>query len=663
VTLNGPGLDCPIVQVYPIGTIRVIGIESALSIDYSLKMARKRKLGEILRDRGLISAEDLARALQEQQRTLIVLGEVLLERNLVGRDDLVAAIEEVTKVPFVDCSSVTADPLALRLINHAIATRNCALPLGLEDNKIIMVMAEPQNLQSIDELRFITGKVVVPRLGFRREILDAIDRHYALSDEPRKLENKTDTDLFEDGQAGHLEFVFSAASHRNQEGLREIQEELRRNPTPAVRLVSETIATAVAKGASDIHMEPQQNGMVVRMRVDGILRELLHVPADLKTTVISRVKILADMDIAVRRRPQDGRIVVRVGAKDIDLRISTLPTHHGEKIVIRLLDSSAPRLHFRDLGMSADTCDTLDRVLDRPQGMLLVTGPTGSGKTTTLYAALHQLRSPSVNIVTVEDPVEYVLEGANQVQVQTKAGLTFAQCLRSILRQDPNIIMVGEIRDAETAEIALKSAQTGHLVLTTVHTNDSVAAIARLIDLKIPPYLIASSVTAIMSQRLVRKLCSCREQVAATPEYSAQLMAAGIQDVENEMYVPGACSACDHTGYSGRVCVAEMLVLDESVRNLIRSDARPEQIRIHARAHGMRTTFEDALDKVRAGVTTLAEVLRVVSFEEFSAARCAKCSRELTHTFLFCPYCGSKRRATAAPDSVPVHTGGGEDFL
>ena len=238
----------------------------------------------------------------------------------------------------------------------------------------------------------------------------------------------------------------------------EIQAELNSKPTPAVRLVSEAIATAVKKDASDIHIEPQEDGMMVRLRVDGILRELAHVPTELQTTVISRVKVLADMDIAERRRPQDGRIVVRVGEKHIDLRISTLPTHHGEKMVIRLLDPSAPRLLFRDLGMAPTVCETLDRILDRPQGMLLVTGPTGSGKTTTLYAALNQLRSPSVNIVTVEDPVEYRLEGINQVQVNTKAGLTFSQCLRSILRQDPNIIMVGEIRDSDTAEIALKAA-------------------------------------------------------------------------------------------------------------------------------------------------------------------------------------------------------------
>jgi len=623
---------------------------------------RKKKLGEILRERGLISADDLSKALEEQQRKLILLGEVLLERNLVSREDLVASIEEVTKVPYIDCDSVAVDPKALKLISHDVAVRHCALPISLEGKKLIVVMAEPQNLQSIDELRFRTGKVISPRMGFRKEIVRSIDRHYHHPDVTSKNEPEQETLPLAHIDIGHVEFIGASSRQSSQDALLQIQAELQSKPTPAVRLVSAAIATAVEKDASDIHIEPQARGMMVRLRVDGILRELTRVPTELQTTVVSRVKILADLDIAERRKPQDGRIVVRVGKKNIDLRISTLPTHHGEKIVIRLLDPSAPRLLFRDLGMSADTCETINRVIDRPQGMLLVTGPTGSGKTTTLYAALNQLRSPSVNIVTVEDPVEYMLEGINQVQVNTKAGLTFAQCLRSILRQDPNIIMVGEIRDADTAEIALKAAQTGHLVLTTVHTNDSIAAIARLVDLKISPSLIASSVTAILSQRLVRKLCTCREQVAATPEYAAHLIGVGMEGLEKMMYVPGRCEACDHTGYRGRVSVSEILTFDEQVRAMIRSDARPDQIRIMARSKGMRTMQEDALDKVRSGLTTLEEVLRVITFEECSDLLCSKCSRQMAQTFLYCPYCGTKRRTNAVPDLTPVHAGRGGDF-
>jgi type IV pilus assembly protein PilB len=623
---------------------------------------RKKKLGEILRERGLISADDLSKALEEQQRKLILLGEILLERNFLSREDLVASIEEVTKVPYIDCDSAAVDPKALKLISHDVAIHHCVLPISLEGKKLIVVMAEPQNLHSIDELRFRTGKVISPRMGFREEIVRSIDRHYHNPDKTSKNEPEEETLPLGHVDIGHVEFIGASSRESSQDALLQIQAELRSKPTPAVRLVSAAIAAAVEKDASDIHIEPQARGMMVRLRVDGILRELTRVPAELQMTVISRVKILADLDIAERRKPQDGRIVVRVGEKNLDLRISTLPTHHGEKIVIRLLDPNAPRLLFRDLGMPADTCETINRVIDRPQGMLLVTGPTGSGKTTTLYAALNQLRSPSVNIVTVEDPVEYMLEGINQVQVNTKAGLTFAQCLRSILRQDPNIIMVGEIRDADTAEIALKAAQTGHLVLTTVHTNDSIAAIARLVDLKIPPSLIASSVTAIMSQRLVRKLCTCREQVPATPEYAAHLIGAGMEGSGNMMYVPGRCEACDHTGYRGRVSVSEILIFDEQVRAMIRSDARPDEIRIMTRSKGMRTMQEDALDKVRSGLTTLQEVLRVISFEGSSDLLCSKCSRHMAQTFLYCPYCGTKRRTNAVPDLTPVHAGRGGDF-
>jgi type IV pilus assembly protein PilB len=623
---------------------------------------RKKKLGEILRERGLISADDLSKALEEQQRKVILLGEVLLERNLVSRKDLVASLEEVTNVPFIDCLSATVDPKALKLVPHDLAARHCVLPIALDGNKIVVVMAEPQNLQAIDELRFRTGKVISPRLGFRREIVTSIDRHYNGTVGARKGQPEHEALMLDHIEIGHVEFISGSTRQSGQEALLEIQAELQSKPTPAVRLASAAIAVAVEKDASDIHVEPQAEGMVIRMRVDGILRELAHVPTELQTTVISRLKVLADMDIAERRKPQDGRIVVRVGKKNIDLRISTLPTHHGEKMVIRLLDPSAPRLRFRDLGMSANMCEALNRLIGRPQGMLLVTGPTGSGKTTTLYAALNQLRSPSVNIVTVEDPVEYMLVGINQVQVHTKAGLTFAQCLRSILRQDPNIIMVGEIRDGETAEIAMKASQTGHLVLTTVHTNDAVAAIARLVDLKIPSSLIASSVTAIMSQRLVRKLCTCREHVAATPEYIAHLAAAGMEDSRKLMYVPGKCPACDHSGYRGRVSVSEILVFDEEVRTLIRSDTRPDQIRVIARGKGMRTMQEDALDRVKDGLTSLDEILRVITFEEFSGARCSRCSRELAEMFLFCPYCGTKRCSNVIPDPVPVHAGPGGDF-
>jgi type IV pilus assembly protein PilB len=608
----------------------------------------KKRLGELLRDRGQVSAENLSKALDEHHQKLVLLGEVLLQRGFVDRPDLVAALQEVTKVPYVDCRSAKVEESVLKLIPRSTAVKFCAFPLDIERNRLVTVMAEPQNIQTLTELSFVAGKQIIPRLGFRTEILAAIERNYGGFAEVRPQRPRAAA--LEPADPNGVEFLGAQADTADP-----TQAELLES-SPAVRLFSTIISAAVAKDASDVHMEPTPNGMVVRLRIDGLLRQLTTVTEDLRSTVVSRVKILADLDIAERRKPQDGRVMAQVGQKRLDLRVSTLPTHYGEKVVIRLLDPGAPKLRFPDLGMDPASCEKLTSLLEKPQGMILVTGPTGSGKTTTLYAALHQLRSPGVNIVTVEDPVEYILEGSNQVQVNTRTGLTFAKSLRSILRQDPNIIMVGEIRDGETAEIALKAAQTGHLVLTTVHTNDSVAAIARLLDLQVPGFLIASSITAVISQRLVRKVCSCCERAPASAEYTAQLEAAGVRNPARVMYLPVGCAECDHTGFRGRVGIFEMLIIDDQIRNSIRSGCRPEELRTLARAAGMKTMQEDALEKMRDGLTTLQEIRRVVPFDQSTEQRCQDCSRPLTEQFLFCPYCGM-RRASGAMVETPVSSG------
>jgi type IV pilus assembly protein PilB len=610
---------------------------------------KKRRLGELLRDRGQVSAEDLSKALDEHHQKLVLLGEVLLLRGYVDRQDLVAALQEVTKVSYVDCRSIQVDPDILKLIPRATAVRFCVLPLRLERHRLVVAMAEPQNVQILTELSFVAGKGISPQLAFRTDILLAIENNYGGFVEVQPKTAGTPAAL---AATGGVTVQFSGDDSTNHIVSEQLRAELQSQNSPAVALVSSIIATAAAKDASDIHMEPVSQGMIVRLRIDGVLRELTTVPEDLRNTVVSRVKILADMDIAERRKPQDGRVVTQVGSKRLDLRISVLPTHRGEKIVIRLLDPSAPRLRFPELGWSPEACRTLDSILERPQGMLLVTGPTGSGKTTTLCAALHQLRSPGVNITTVEDPVEYMLEGANQVQINTRAGLTFAKILRSILRQDPNVIMVGEIRDGETAEIALKAAQTGHLVLTTVHTNDSIAAIARLVDLQVPGFLIASSVTAVVSQRLARKLCGCRERVPASAEYSAHLAAAGIPNPGNAMYIPVGCPACDNLGYRGRVGIFELLMIDDALRNSIRTGGHPDELRTLARSSGMKTMQEDALEKMRDGLTALQEILRVVPFDQSQSDRCHNCNRALAGTFLFCPFCGSRRASSHLETSI-----------
>ena len=579
---------------------------------------RKQRLGDLLRERGQISADDLYEAIQEQQERAMLLGELLLQRGMVNKEDLAAALEEINRIRYVDCQSATVEPEVLELIPRSVALRYCALPLAREHHKLVTVMAEPQNLRTMDELRFLTGMEISPRLGFRTEIKAAIEQFYTSLPPPAEV-GERELPFLKQVEVSDMEFLSTSSGARNTAAIKEYQAELNKQRTPAVRLVSAIIAAAVNKQASDIHIEPQATGTTVRMRVDGVLRELTQVPLPLQTSLISRVKILADLDIAERRAPQDGRFLVQIGARNLDLRVSTLPTHYGEKVVMRLLDPNATRVDFSDLGLSPENCEALAQLLAMPQGMLLVTGPTGSGKTTTLYSALHKLRSSTVNIITVEDPIEYMLEGINQVQVNPKARLTFANCLRSILRQDPNVIMVGEIRDSETAEIALKASQTGHMVLSTLHTNDSLAAIMRLLDLNVPPALIASSVSVVLAQRLVRKLCACKAETAMTREYAARLPGATLLDPNSKIFVPVGCAACDNTGYKGRVGIYELLILDDAIRASIRRSAHLDEVRAVARNRGLRPLHEDALQKVKTGITSLKEVLRVVPFDNLTA--------------------------------------------
>jgi type IV pilus assembly protein PilB len=618
-------------------------------------MGRKR-LGDLLQERGRVSHSDIESAVQEQQRTSVRLGELLLQRGLVDKSELVAALEETTHTKYVDCQAREVDAQVLALIPHTVAVRCSVLPVSVEGKRLVVVMAEPQNLSTIDELKFMSSMEISPRMGFAAEIQAAIDMHYGPAS-PEEDEARVDTTeenllQIDEGDASSIEFFTNEARGSEEDAIKEFHAAMGKQRTPAVRLFSSLVAAAADKKASDIHIDPQASSTVVRLRVDGILRDLMQVPMQLQESLVSRIKILASMDIAERRAPQDGRIMVRVGPTKLDLRVATLSTHYGEKVVIRLLDPRAARISFSDLGLSSGQLNLVTEILSNPQSMFLVTGPTGSGKTTTLYAALNLVRSRAVNVITVEDPIEYMLEGINQVQVHTKAGRTFAKCLRSILRQDPNVIMVGEIRDAETAEIALTAAQTGHMVLSTLHTNDSISAIMRLADLGVSPSLIAASMTAIIAQRLVRRLCSCREEVAMTPQFAARLSAGGFSDFESRMLVPAVCPACDGTGYKGRVGIFEILILDEELRYLIRSNAQPAVIRNHVRSSGLRSFQEEALDKVGEGLTSLEEIFRVISFTAAAPSRCRVCQRHLTPDFLLCPYCGADRMGPRAKDDA-----------
>jgi type IV pilus assembly protein PilB len=607
---------------------------------------KRKKLGEVLIDRGRITPAALQKLFKEQEGNVVRLGELILEKGTVDKPSLIAALEEVSHVPYLDSASIECAQEALRAIPKSTALRLAALPVEMDQTRMVVAMVEPQNVATIDELRFTVGKNIVPRFGFRAEILSAIVRNYDRLEgvSTSKPAGGADADPSADGSP--MEFISTSSRQANQEAIREIQAELTQRKTPAVRLVTEIILKAMAKQASDIHIEPQDSQTAVRIRVDGVLRELEHVPRSVQNQLVSRIKILSDMDIAERRAPQDGRFMVAVGQRRVDMRVSTLPTQYGEKVVMRLLEASAPILSFTDLGFPPLIAEQMRKLIALPQGMLLVTGPTGSGKTTTLYSALNLLRKPAVNIVTVEDPVEYALAGVNQVHVNARAGLTFANCLRSILRQDPNVIMVGEIRDLETAEIAMKAAQTGHMVLSTLHTNDSISSVARLLDLGIAEYLIASSVSGILAQRLVRKLCSCRVQHALTMEDRDRLAASGWLSPPETVPWPKGCHACDSTGYKGRMGIYELLVIDDSIRGILRGGYKPDLVKAAARAAGMRRMQEDALEKLQASVTTLEEITRVIPMEALAPTRCGRCGRELPPAYRFCPFCGAAHEST-----------------
>ena len=608
---------------------------------------RRKRLGEVLHERGKISAKDLEKALEEQQEKVSHLGELLLERGLVGKSDLIAALEEVSLVPYVDISATPVDPATLQLIPREVAERLCVLPIRRDLSRLVVVMSDPRNAALRKELGSITGMTISPRLAFRTELREAIAHHYSQV----AMESAAETISIVSGDsADEMEFVSTSTRQANKDAIAEAQAELRNQQTPAVRLVSEVIRAAMEKRASDIHIDPRLKDTVVRIRVDGVLRDLQHVARSLQHSLISRIKILADMDIAEHRNPQDGRFMISTKNRSLDLRVSTLPTQYGEKVVIRLLEPSAPLLNFTEIGFTPSIGEGLQKLLSLPQGLILVTGPTGSGKSTTLYSALNILRKPSVNIVTVEDPVEYALPGINQVHVNTRTGLTFASVLRSMLRQDPNVIMVGEIRDQETAEIALKAAQTGQLVLSTLHTNDSVSAIVRLLDLGVPPFLIASSVVGVLAQRLIRKLCACHSVEPMTPELYARLTDAGLPVSREDIRVPATCGVCDRTGFKGRTAVGELLIITEAIRAMIRAGESTDAIRDTARLRGMRLMHEDGLDKVKMGVTTYDEILRIVPFEAVARCLCAACGQQLHAGFQFCPFCGERRSGTQ-PDA------------
>jgi general secretion pathway protein E len=541
------------------------------------------RLGELLVQRGLVSAEEVDRALELQRERGDKLGKILVDLGYIAARDVLAALSDQLGIPLVSISieeTPAVSPETEKLSPRFLKQFRC-LPYRLEEQALTLAMADPLDFETISAVEHSSGLRVLPVLAAEREILDAVDRFYASS------HPGTDSDY---------EF---AGANEDLEQLRDMASE-----APVIRLVNATIASAVEKRASDIHIEPFEKEFRIRYRIDGVLYNQEPPPREMKSAIISRVKLMAKLNIAERRLPQDGRIKIKTLGREVDLRVSTLPTLYGESVVMRLLDRSAGDFYdLRRLGFDEYMLGRMEHFTSLPYGIFLVTGPTGSGKSTTLYAALKRINLPDKKIITIEDPVEYQMDGINQIHVNPQIGLTFAHGLRHIVRQDPDVIMVGEIRDYETAEIAIRAALTGHFVFSTLHTNDAPSAITRLVDMGVENYLMTSSVVAVLAQRLVRVICEhCREQggLRLTP-----------RGEEVMTYRGAGCDRCFNTGYSGRMGIFELMELKEDLRRLIMQKADAGQLTLNARSNGMRNLREDGWEKVERGVTTPEELMRV----------------------------------------------------
>jgi len=546
--------------------------------------------GLMLLDEGLITRQDLERAQARRAETGETLTHVLVEDQVVDERELVRLLARHMGLEFISLADVGVDPSAASLIPDSIARRHAVIPVGYQGERLVVAMADPGNVLVIDDVRAITGLPVVVKVATRSDIEEAIRRVNRLDDSVADL-----SDLIDDEQDEDLSKIEAAVEE-----------------APIVRLVNTLISRAVNERASDLHIEPAERDLRVRFRIDGVLHEIMTTPKSVTGAVVSRLKIMAELDISERRVPQDGRVSLRVAGRQIDLRVATLPTIYGEKVVIRVLDKDDAILALPDLGFLPDTLARFESSYTKPYGAILVTGPTGSGKTTTLYSTLNIVNRPDRNIITVEDPVEYRLPGVIQVQVNRKAGLQFATVLKAILRSDPDVVLVGEVRDPETARIAVEAALTGHLVLTTLHTNDASSSIGRLVDMGVEPYLVSSALDSVVAQRLARRLCErCRQPREATPEMLTRM---GVEPDQGPVTVYDAvgCKVCSDTGYRGRVSICEVLLVTEEIQRMAVERRPSDEIKKIAVEQGMLTLRQDGMEKVRLGVTTLEEVLRVV---------------------------------------------------
>lgn len=599
-------------------------------------MAQRKRLGEILVEACIISQEQLDEALRLQESQNRLIGQILVDMGWVSEYEVCRAVAEILNIKYVDVEGALISQEVVQLAPEGLAAKRNILPLFIQDKTLYLAMENPLDVDVIQRIEFRTGMQVRPLIAPPSQLRETVRKHYNVDEyigsmlgnvvEENAVSVEAETEVSED-------FVDISKVKKISEG------------SQVVRLVNLIISEGVKRRASDIHIEPTAKHGNVRYRIDGMLTKGIQVPNWLQLPLVSRIKVISGMDIAERRKPQDGRIRVRYAQRKIDLRVSTLLTNFGEKVVIRILDSKTSSHDLTRLGISAEHLKLYRTLISQPQGWVLVTGPTGSGKTTTLYASLNTMKDVTKNIVTVEDPIEYQLEGINQVQVNPKAGLTFASGLRSILRQDPNVILVGEIRDAETAGIAMQASETGHLVLSTLHTNDSISTVNRLFNLGISPDLVAANLLVVVAQRLVRRICpKCKTEYVPDVQ---ELQSIGIYNGQRSPFVAykgSGCRTCKQTGYYGQIGIYELFAPNDRLRNEIAKRPTKQVLKQLATEAGMKTMLQDGIEKVRQGITTIEEVARVCYVEPDESVRtieCPECGKTLTENEDICTFCQS----------------------
>lgn len=568
--------------------------------DEDTQQENRKEYEDELCKQGHVTAEQLEQARTIHRKTPRKrLGQILLEMGVVQEAELLACLAKQYDLPFIRVDREMVNTKALEILDRGFIEAHNVLPISMEKGKLVVAMTDPANVFLLDEVQRKTGMPISVKVCPAEDIKNILGS----MGESKEAEDFAVDDLIKNIEEDDVEVVDT-----EEEDITDLEKVA--GESPIIKFVNYLIFNAVKEGASDIHIEPGDKKLRIRYRIDGILFETMSPPHNMHAPVVSRIKIMANLDIAERRLPQDGRIRVMINKRNVDMRVSTLPTSYGEKVVIRILDTGAARLTLQELGMDADSLAILEHQIAQPHGIILVTGPTGSGKSTTLYGALRTIDSNRINISTVEDPVEYQLDGISQVQVHDRIGMSFSAALRSLLRQDPDVIMVGEIRDDETARIAVQASLTGHLVLSTLHTNDAPSSITRLINIGVEPYLIAASANLVMAQRLVRRICRhCKKGYEAQPEESRYMELFGFNS-EN-LFRGEGCDRCRFTGFQGRVGVYELLVVDDAYRDIITNDPTVTELRCLCKERGMITLREDGFRKVQSGLTTIDEVMRV----------------------------------------------------